>query len=96
MVAAAWRLTGWRSCGSIRRMSLSLQEIKREIHALPRELKRELTSDLIEEISAEDFPVSAGMLDEVERRMEEYRRDPSGVTTLGEIEARIRDRKNRA
>ena len=52
-------------------MSLSLQEIKKEIHALPRELKRELTSDLIEEISAEDFPVSAGMLDEVERRMEE-------------------------
>ena len=80
----------------MRGMSLSLQEIKKAIHALPRELKRELTSDLIEEISAEDFPVSAGMLDEVERRMEEYRRDPSGVTTLGEIEARIRDRKNRA
>ena len=77
-------------------MSLSLQEIKKEIHALPRELKRELTSDLIEEISAEDFPVSAGMLGEVERRMEEYRRDPSKVTTLGEIEARIRDRKSRA
>ena len=77
-------------------MSLSLQEIKKEIQALPRELKRELTSDLIEEISAEDFPVSTGMLDEVERRMEEYRRDPSKVTTLSEIEARIRDRKNRA
>ena len=80
----------------MRGMSLSLQEIKKEIQALPRELKRELTSDLIEEISAEDFPVSAGMLDEVERRMGEYRRDPSGVTTLGEIEARIRDRKHRA
>lgn len=90
------RLTALRLCGSLRDMSLSLQEIKKEIHALPRELKRELTSDLIEEISAEDFPVSAGMLDEVERRMEEYRRDPSKVTTLGEIEARIRDRKNRA
>ena len=77
-------------------MSLSLQEIKKEIQALPRELKRELTSDLIEEISAEDFPVSTRMLDEVERRMEEYRRDPSKVTTLSEIEARIRDRKNRA
>ncbi len=77
-------------------MSLSLQEIKKEIHALPRELKRELTSDLIEEISAEDFPVSTGMINEVERRMEESRRDPSGVTTLGEIEARICDRKNRA
>ena len=77
-------------------MSLSVQEIKREIHALPRELKRELTSDLIEEISAEDFPVSTGMINEVERRLEESRRDTSGVTTLGEIEARIRDRKNRA
>ena len=77
-------------------MSLSLQEIKKEIQALPRELKRELTSDLIEEISAEDFPVSTRMLDEVERRMEEYRRDPSKVTALSEIEARIRDRKNRA
>ena len=74
-------------------MSLSLQEIKNEIHALPRELKRELTGDLIEEISAEDFPVNAGMLDEVNRRMEEYRRDPSKVTKLNEIEARIRNRK---
>ena len=74
-------------------MSLSFQEIKKEIHALPRELKRELTGDLIEEISAEDFPVNAGMLDEVNRRMEEYRRDPSKVTTLNEIEARIRNRK---
>ena len=80
----------------MRGMSLSLQEIKREIHARPGEPKRELTSDLIEGISAEDFSVSAGMLDEVERRMEEYRRDPSKVTTLGEIEARIRERKNRA
>ncbi len=80
----------------MRGMSLSLQEIKKEIHALPRDLKRELTSDLIEEISAEDFPVSTGMINEVERRMEECLRDPSKVTTLGEIEARIRDRKNRA
>jgi hypothetical protein len=80
----------------MRGMSLSLQEIKKEIHALPRELKRGLTSDLFEEISVEDFPVGAGMLDEVERRMEECLRDPSKVTTLGEIEARIHDRRNRA
>jgi hypothetical protein len=59
-------------------------------------LKRGLTSDLFEEISVEDFPVGAGMLDEVERRMEECLRDPSKVTTLGEIEARIHDRRNRA
>jgi hypothetical protein len=55
-------------------------------------LKREVTSDLIEEISAEEisaenFPVGAGMLDEVERRLDDYSRDPSKVTTLGEIEA---------
>ena len=77
-------------------MSLSLLEIKKEIHALPQAQKRELTGDLIEEISAEDFPVSDAMLDEMERRMEEYRRDPSKVATLDEIEARIHSRKNRA
>ncbi len=77
-------------------MSMSLLEIKKVIHALPREQKRELTGDLIEEISAEDFPVGEGMLDEVKRRMEEYRRDPSKVTTLDAIEARIRSRKGRA
>ena len=74
-------------------MSMSLLEIKKVIHALPREQKRELTGDLIEEISAEDFPVSAAMLGEVECRLEEYRNDPSKVTTLDEIEARIRRRK---
>ena len=51
---------------------------------------------MIEEISADDFPVNAQMLDEVERRMEEYRRDPSKVKTLAEIAARIRSRKDRA
>ena len=75
-------------------MSMSLLEIKKEIRTLPREQQRELTGDLIEEISAEDFPVSEGMLGEVERRMDEYRRDPSKVTTLGEIEARIHSRKD--
>ena len=74
-------------------MSMSLLEIKKVIHALTREQKRELTGDLIEEISAEDFPVSDAMLGEVHRRMEEYRKDPSKVTTLVEIEARIRSRK---
>ena len=74
-------------------MSMSLLEIKKVIRALPREQKRELTADLIEEISAEDFPVSDAMLDEVNRRMEEYRRDPSDVTTLDEIEAGIRSRR---
>ena len=77
-------------------MSLSLQEIKKEIQALPKDLKRELTGDLLAEISAEDFPVNAAILDEVERRLEEYRGDTSKVTTLAEIEARIRDRRNRA
>jgi putative addiction module component (TIGR02574 family) len=77
-------------------MSLSLQEIKEGIRALPAEQKRELTSDLIEEISAENFPVSAGILDELDRRMEEYRRDPAQVATLTEIETRIRNREKRA
>lgn len=72
---------------------MTIQEIKAEIRALPKEQRRELTSDLIEEISAEDFPVSSEMLEEVERRLEDYRRDPSQVTTLAEIEARIRQRR---
>jgi putative addiction module component (TIGR02574 family) len=77
-------------------MGMSLLEIKKEIRSLPREQQRELTGDLIEEISAEDFPVNDGMLGEVNRRIEEYRSDPSKVATLDEIEARIRSRKDRA
>lgn len=72
---------------------MTIQEIKAEIHALPKEQKRELTSDLIEEISAEDFPVSEAMLGEVEQRLADYRRDPARITTLAEIEARLRQRR---
>jgi putative addiction module component (TIGR02574 family) len=77
-------------------MSLSLLEIKKEIAALPKEQKRELTGDLVEEISAEDFPVADASLDEVHQRLEDYRQDPSKVTTLDEIEARIRNGRSRA
>jgi hypothetical protein len=49
---------------------MTLEEIKNEIRSLPMEQKRELTSDLIEEISAEDFPVGREMLEEVGRRLE--------------------------
>jgi putative addiction module component (TIGR02574 family) len=72
---------------------MTIQEIKNEIRSLPMEQKRELATDLIEEISAEDFPVSGEMLDEVERRLADHRHDPSKVTTLAEIEARIRRRR---
>jgi putative addiction module component (TIGR02574 family) len=72
---------------------MTFHEIKNEIRSLPMEQKRELTSELIEEISTEDFPVSGEMLAEVERRLEDHRRDPSQVTTLAEIEARIRQRR---
>ncbi len=72
---------------------MSIEDIKNEIRTLPMEQKRELTSDLIEEISAEDFPICGEMLDEVERRLEDLRHDPSKVTTLAEIEARIRQRR---
>jgi putative addiction module component (TIGR02574 family) len=77
-------------------MSMSLQEIKKEIRALPKEQKRQLTGELLDEISADDFEVSAGTLAEVERRLEDHRKDPSGVTTLDEIEARIRNGHARA
>ena len=77
------------------RMSMTLLEIKKEIRALPREQQRELTGDLIEEISAEDFPVSDAMLNEVNSRLEAYQSAPSRLTTLDEIQARIRERKSR-
>ena len=76
-------------------MSMTLLEIKKEIRALPKEQVRQLTGDLIEEISAEDFPVSDAMLDEVNRRIDEQQRTPSPLVTLDEIQARIRSRKNR-
>jgi putative addiction module component (TIGR02574 family) len=76
-------------------MSMTLLEIKNEIRALPKEQKRELTDDLIEEISAENFPVSDAMLNEVNRRIEAHQQNPSKLSTLAEIEANIRSRKNR-
>ena len=76
-------------------MSMTLLEIKKEIRALPREQQRELTGDLIEEISAEDFPVSDAMLREVNSRLEAHERNPSRLTTLDEIQTRIRERKGR-
>ena len=76
-------------------MSLTLLEIKKEIRALLKAQKRELADDLIEEISAENFPVSDAMLDKVNRRIEAHRQTPSKLSTLAEIEATIRSRKNR-
>ena len=76
-------------------MSMTLLEIKKEIRALPKAQKRELTDDLIEEISAENFPISDAMLDEVNRRIEAHQQTPSKLSTLSEIEATIRSRKNR-
>jgi putative addiction module component (TIGR02574 family) len=77
-------------------MSLTFQEIKKEIRALSLEQRRELASDLIEEISAEDYPVNEQMLGEVSRRMDEYRANGGPTTTLAEIEAKILSKKNRA
>ena len=76
-------------------MSMTLLDIKKEIRALTKEQKRELTDDLVEEISAENFPVSDAILDEVNRRIEAHRQTPSKLSTLAEIEATIRSRKNR-
>ena len=77
-------------------MSMTLDEIKKEVHTLPDMQKRELTAHLLEEISADKFPISNALLDELERRMEEYRKDPSKVTTFEEIRERILRRKERA
>ena len=74
---------------------MTLLEIKNEIRALPKAQKRELTDDLVEEISAENFPVSDAMLDEVNHRIEAHRHTPSKLSTLAEIEATIRSRKHR-
>ncbi len=76
-------------------MSMTLLDIKKEIRALPKEQKRELTDDLIEEISAENFPVSDGMMEEVNRRIEAHQQTPSKLSTLAEIEAKVRSGKNR-
>ena len=77
------------------RMSMTLLEIKKEIRALPREQQRELAGDLIEEISGEEFPAGDAILNEVNSRLEAHERTPSRLTTLDEIQARIRERKSR-
>lgn len=87
-----WRFA--RGRGRLGCMSMSLQDIKSQIRALPKEQKRELTSDLIEEISGEDFPVSAGLLEVVKQRIADAKGAAAPVTTLDQIEARIRGRKH--
>jgi len=51
-----------------------------------------LASELWNEVTAqtEDIPVSQEILDELDRRMEEYRRDPSTASPWEEVKQRIR------
>jgi putative addiction module component (TIGR02574 family) len=51
-----------------------------------------LASELWDEVIAqgEDIPVSQHILDELDRRMEEYRRDPSTASPWEEVKQRIR------
>jgi len=51
-----------------------------------------LASELWDEVIAqkEDIPVSQEILDELDRRMEEYRRDPSTASPWEEVKQRIR------
>ena len=51
-----------------------------------------LVSELWDEVTAQrsDVPVSQNLLDELDRRMEEFRRDPTVATTWGEAKQRIR------
>ncbi len=50
-----------------------------------------LVTELWDDLAAHpaDFPVSREQFAEVERRMEEYRRDPSQVTTWEVVQKRI-------
>jgi len=51
-----------------------------------------LVSELWDQVTAHptDIPVSQTLLDELDRRMEEFRRDPSMATTWDEAKQRIR------
>jgi len=51
-----------------------------------------LVSELWDQVTSvpTDIPVSQTLLDELDRRMEEFRRDPSTATTWEEAKQRIR------
>ncbi len=62
-----------------------------ELRRLSNSEKLALVSELWDELSANpaDVPVSPEQIAELDRRMAEYRKDPSQVTTWQEIKARI-------
>ena len=51
-----------------------------------------LASELWDEVmtQTDDIPVSQDILDELDRRMEEYRRDPSTASSWEDVKQRIR------
>ena len=63
---------------------------------MPAEDKRALTAQLLEQMSAGDSAIHEALLDELDRRMDEYRKDPSKLTTFEEIRDRILSRRKRA
>ena len=62
------------------------------LERLSSEEKLLLVSELWDEITAQQnhIPVSQTLLDELDRRMEEFRRDPAAATTWDEAKQRIR------
>ncbi len=62
------------------------------LERLSSEEKLLLVSELWDEVTAHhsDVPVSQKLLDELDRRMEEFRRDPATATTWDEAKQRIR------
>ena len=58
---------------------------------MPASLKLLLASELWDEAMAEDLdiPASPALLEELDRRHDEYRKDPSSVTSWEEAKARI-------
>jgi putative addiction module component (TIGR02574 family) len=65
----------------------SIPEVKRLTSAEKLLLVSELWDDLAAHPS--EVPVSREIIDELNRRMEDYRRDPSQVTTWEAIQKRI-------
>jgi putative addiction module component (TIGR02574 family) len=71
--------------------TLSTEEIRSAASALPTGSKWELANQLFEQVEADPAwpPLPKGYFDEMDRRVEEYLRDPSKGSKWEEVKARI-------
>lgn len=73
-------------------MSATTVELLEELKKLPYDDKVEIFNGLWESFADESFPLSEETIADLERRLDEYEKNPGRARPWPEVEARIRER----